>query len=65
MLHITGQEHILLFTVDRLIASKITTVGTPDTGQRYQRQLIFVTDDGALTMTLVAADRDTLAFAGE
>jgi hypothetical protein len=31
----------------------------------YQRELVFVTDKGALKLTLIADDRDTLAFAEE
>jgi hypothetical protein len=65
MLHITGQEHILLFKVNRMMLSHITPLRKTIDEQGYQRQLIFVTDDGILTMTLIATDRATLAFAGE
>jgi hypothetical protein len=65
MLHITGFENIVLPHVKQKIVSTITPLRTPDAAQQYQRELVFITDKGALKITLMADDRDTLAFAGE
>jgi hypothetical protein len=65
MLHITGLENIVLPHVNELVVSTITQLGTPDAEQPYQRELVFVTDEGILKITLIAKDRETLAFAGE
>jgi hypothetical protein len=63
MLHITGFENIVLPHVKQKIASNVTPRQTADAGQQYQRELVFVTDTGALKLTLIADDRETLAFA--
>jgi hypothetical protein len=65
MLHISGLENIVLPHVHQVVASNITLLGMPDAAQPYQRELVFVTDGGTLTVTLIAKDRETLAFAGE
>jgi hypothetical protein len=65
MLHITGFENIVLPNVKQKIVSNVTPLRTPDAEQQYQRELVFVTDEGALKLTLIADDRETLAFAGE
>jgi hypothetical protein len=65
MLQISGVENIVLPHVNQLVVSNITPLGTPDAKQPYQRDLVFVTDEGILTITLIATDRETLALAGE
>ena len=65
MLHITGFENIVLPNVKQKIVSNVTPLRTPDAAQQYQRELVFVTDKGALKLTLIGDDRDTLAFAEE
>jgi hypothetical protein len=65
MLHITGLENIVLPHVNHIVVSNVTPLGTPDAKQPYQRELVFVTDEGTLSITLIANDRDTLTFAGE
>jgi hypothetical protein len=65
MLHITGYENIVLPNVKQKIVSSITPLGTPDAAQQYQRDLVFITDEGALKITLIADDHDTLVFADE
>jgi hypothetical protein len=64
MLHITGFESIVLPNVRQKIVSNITPLRTPDAAQQYQCELVLVTDEGALKVTLIANDRDTLTFAG-
>ena len=63
MLQITGYENIVLPKVKQKIVSNVTPLRTPDAAQQYQRELVVVTDKGALKLTLIAADRETLAFA--
>jgi hypothetical protein len=65
MLHISGLENIVLPDVHQMVVSNITPLGTPGDEQPYQRELVFVTDEGTLTITLIAKDRETLKFAGE
>jgi hypothetical protein len=65
MLQISGVENIVLPHVNEVVVSTITPLGTPAAEQPYQRELVFVTDEGILTITLIARDRETLAFAGE
>jgi len=65
MLHISGLENIVLPHVNHIMVSNVTPLGTPAAEQPYQRELVFVTDEGTLTITLIAKDRETLAFAGE
>jgi hypothetical protein len=65
MLHISGRENIVLPHVNQMIVSNITPLGTPDAEQPYQRELVFVTDEGTLSITLIANNRDTLALVGE
>jgi hypothetical protein len=65
MLHITGFESIVLPHVKQKIVSNVIPLRTPAAGQQYQRELVFVTDMGALKLTLIADDRETLAFAAE
>jgi hypothetical protein len=65
MLQISGREHIVLPHVNNVVVSTITPLGTPAAEQPYQRELVFVTDEGILTITLIATDCATLAFAGE
>ena len=65
MLQISGVENIVLPHVNHMVVSNITPLGTPDAEQPYQRELVFVTDEGILTITLIATDRETLALAGE
>ena len=62
MLHITGYENIVLPNVKQKSVSNVTPLRTPDAAQQYQRELVFVTDKGALKLTLIADDRETLAF---
>jgi hypothetical protein len=62
MLQITGYENIVLPQVKQKIVSNVTPLRTPDAAQQYQRELVFVTDKGALKLTLIADDRETLAF---
>ena len=61
MLHITGVEHIVLPKVNQVVVSNSTFVA----GQHFQRDLVIVTDEGIVTLTLIAEDRETLAFAGK
>ena len=63
MLQITGYENIVLPQVKDIVVSNIVPLGTTDAEQPYQRELVFVTDKGALKLTLIADDRETLAFA--
>jgi hypothetical protein len=63
MLHITGLEHIVLPQVHHVIVSNITLLGTPEADQPYQRELVFVAEEGTLTIMLIANDRKTLEFA--
>jgi hypothetical protein len=65
MLHISGLENIVLPHVHQVVVSNITPLGTPAAEQPYQRELVFVTDEGTLSITLIAKNRETLAFAGE
>ncbi len=65
MLHISGLENIVLPHVHQVVVSNIVPLGTPDAEQPYQRELVFVTHEGTLSITLIANNRDTLAFAGE
>jgi hypothetical protein len=65
MLQISGREHIVLPLVNKVVVSTITPLGTPAAEQPYQCELVFVTDEGIVTITLMAKDRETLAFAGE
>jgi hypothetical protein len=65
MLQITGVENIVLPHVNEIVVSKSVPLGTPDAEQPYQRELVIVTDEGILTITLIAHDRATLAFARE
>jgi hypothetical protein len=65
MLQISGREHIVLPHVNNVVVSTITPLGTPAAEQPYQRELVFVTDEGIVTITLMAKDRETLAFAGK
>ena len=65
MLQISGVENIVLPHVNEVVVSTITPLGTPAAEQPYQRELVFVTDEGILTITLIATDRETLALAGE
>ena len=65
MLHITGFESIVLPHVKQKIVSNMTPLSTPEAEQQYQRELVLITDEGALKITLIARDRETLAFAGE
>jgi hypothetical protein len=62
MLHISGLENIVLPHVHQVVASNITPLGMPEAEQPYQRELVFVTEEGTLTVTLIAKDRETLAF---
>jgi hypothetical protein len=65
MLHITGYESIVLPNVRQKIVSNITPLCSPDAAQQYHCELVLVTDEGVLKITLIANDRATLAFAGE
>jgi hypothetical protein len=55
----------VLPNVKQKIVSNVTPQHTPDAEKQYQRESVFVTDKGALKITLIADDRETLAFAGE
>jgi hypothetical protein len=63
MLQISGLENIVLPHVNKMIVSTITPLGTPAAEQPYQRELVIVTDEGTLRITLIATERETLAFA--
>lgn len=65
MLNIKGIEHIVLPHVNAIIVSSITPLGKPDDGHSYQRELVFVTDEGTLTITLTAKERETISFAAD
>ena len=62
MLHITGYENIVLPNVKQKSVSNVIPLRTPDAAQQYQRELVIVTDEGLLKLTLIADDRETLAF---
>jgi hypothetical protein len=61
MLHSSGVEHIVLPKVTQVVVSNSTAVA----GHHYQRDLVIVTEEGIVTLTLIAENRETLAFAGE
>jgi hypothetical protein len=63
MLQISGYENIVLPHVKDIVVSNIVSLGTTATEQPYQRELVIVTDEGLLKITLIANDRETLAFA--
>jgi hypothetical protein len=65
MLHITGFESIVLPHVKQKIVSNMTPLSTPGAEQQYQRELVFITDKGALKITLIADNPETLEFAGK
>jgi hypothetical protein len=65
MLQISGRENIGLPHVNKVVVSNITPLGTPAAEQPYQRELVIVTDEGILSISLIANDRETLAFAGK
>ena len=62
-IQISGLENIVLPHVNQIVVSNIVPLGTTDAEQPYQRELVFVTKEGMLKITLIANDRETLAFA--
>jgi hypothetical protein len=65
MIHIRGFESIVLPHVKQKVVSNMIPLRTPDAAHQYQRVLVLVTDEGALKLTLIADDPETLAFASE
>ena len=63
MLQISGYENIVLPQVKDIVVSNIVPLGTTDAEQPYQRELVIVTDEGLLKITLIATDREALGFA--
>jgi hypothetical protein len=63
MLQITGSENIMLPHVKQIVVSNIVPLEIPDTEWPYQRELVIVTDEGMLRITLIAKERATLTFA--
>jgi hypothetical protein len=62
MLQVSGLENIVLPHTKQIVVSNIVPLGTADAEPPYQRELIFLTDEGLLKITLIATDRETLTF---
>ncbi len=65
MLQITRSENMVLPHVKQLVVSKIVPLEIPDTEWPYQRELVIVTDEGMLHITLIAQERDILCFTAD
>jgi hypothetical protein len=62
MLQISGVENIVLPQVNQIVVSNIVALGKAAADQPYQRELVILTEQGMLKITLIATDRETLAF---